>query len=288
MESVMPRMKFKRFLRRCIGFISFFAVIGLIIGALISIPVIHKPYIGTITISGVILEQAYADDILEMLSYARDNRDIKAVILQIDSPGGGASVIEQVYLDVLRLKMQKPVVASIGVMGASGGYYIAVASNFIYAEPNSQLGSIGAWTTLPTPEELKEDIITTGPFKSTGGSRTKATLELERLRQEFTQAVMSQRGDRLKLSSEEISKAEIYTGAESLSLGLIDGIGTITDAKQKAAKLARIRNYGVVNLNEEFDMWEPYYWPIKWFSVKDLMSRADLMARYYYVYFEPG
>ena len=282
----MPRLESaKRFMRKWAGSISFFAVIGLILGGLISIPAIHRPYIGTISISGPIIEQAYTDDILEMLRYARDNRNIKSVVLQIDSPGGEASVIEQIYLDVLRLRKEKPIVASIGARGASGGYYIAVASNFIYAQPSSQAGSIGAWTALPTPEELKEDVITTGPFKSTGGSRRKAVADLETVKEEFISAVMSQRGERLKLLPEELCRAEIYSGSESLKYGLIDDIGTSTTAIQKAVKLAGIRNYSVIDVNKELGIWKPHYWP--WLlSVKDLKSQTGLMPRYYYLCFE--
>ena len=280
----MPRLEsVKKFMRRWLGSVSFFALIGLIIGALISIPAIHKPNIGTITISGLIVEQAYVDDILEMLRYARDSRDIKGVVLKIDSPGGEASAIEQIYLDILRLRSRKPVIASIGARGASGGYYIAVASNFIYAEPCSQLGSIGAWTTLPTPEELEEDIITSGPFKSTGGSRRKATAELETVKQEFALAVMSQRGNRLKLSQEELCRAEIYSGVESLKYGLIDDIGTSTAATEKAASLARIKNYGLIDINEELGIYRPL---LIFLSMEDLKAQTSLMPRYYYLYFE--
>ncbi|MDI6815326.1 MAG: S49 family peptidase [Dehalococcoidales bacterium] len=161
---------------------------------MISIPVIPKPNIATIEISGPILSQAHTDDILDMLRQAREDNSIKAVVLRVDSPGGRVSTIEQIYLDVLRLRAQKPVVASIGMIGASGGYYIAVASNFIYAEPTSVLGGIGAWVSLPRPEELDEDILTTGPLKATGGSRRKYTGVLEMVRQEFIEAVVSQRG----------------------------------------------------------------------------------------------
>jgi len=256
-----------------------FLLIGLILGGLISIPVVHKPKIATITISGEIFEQTYADDILDMLRYARDDNAIKGVVLQIDSPGGYVSLIEPIYLDVLRLRQQKPVVTSVATTAASGGYYIAVASNFIYAEPTSQLGSIGAWVSLPTPEEVSEEMATTGPFKATGGSRRKALSILETVKHEFVSAVITQRGDRLKLSEEELSRAEIYTGIESLRYGLIDDIGTKTDAIAKAASLAHIRNYEVVEL----------YVPkpdILFFSMEDLKSQTGLIPIYYYLYFE--
>jgi len=272
----------KRWARRWFTSIPFFVVLGLVLGALIFIPLIPKPNIATITISGAILEQAYVDDILDMLRFAGDDDSIKAVVLQIDSPGGGASAIEQIYLDVLRLRQQKPVVASIGMTGASGGYYIAVASNFIYAEPTSMLGSVGAWSSLPEPEELDEDILTTGPFKATRGSRRKAIGELEMVRQEFVEAVMSQRGDRLKLSEEELSLAEVYLGVEGLRYGLIDDIGTSTAAIEKAASLARIRNYGV----KELYIPEPVFLVFGSSDLEALKSRTGLMPVYYYLYFE--
>ena len=277
----MPKLESFKGLMRCwLSSIPFFALLGLILGALIAIPVIPKPNVAIITISGEILEQTYADDILDMLRYARDKNSIKAVVLIIDSPGGGASATEQLYLDVLRLRQQKPVVASIGTMAASGGYYIAVASNFIYAEPTSQIGNIGAWTSLPRPEELDEDIITTGPFKATGGSRRKAISTLATLKQQFVTAVMSQRGNRLKLSEEELSQAGIYSGVESLKYGLIDDIGTITDAIAKAASLAGVRNYEVVGLHipQPTTFW--------FFSLEDLKSQTSTAPAYYYLHFE--
>jgi len=256
-------------------------VLGLVLGALISIPLISKPSIAIITISGAILEQAYADDILDALRDARDDDSIRAVVLQIDSPGGEASVVEQIYQDVLRLRGQKPIVASIGARGASGGYYIAVAANFIYAQPTSQLGSIGVWSSLPEPEELDEDILTSGLFKATGGSRRKAVAKLEMVRQEFVEAVMSQRGNRLKLSDEELSLAELYSGVAGLRYGLIDDIGTVTAAIQKAASLAGIRNYEVVKLYIP----EPFI-VLFFFDMEELKSQTGLMPAYYYLYFE--
>ncbi len=280
----MPRLESaKKLMRHWLTSIPFFIVLALGLGILISVLAIPKPNVATITISGEIVDQAYTDDILDMLKDAGNDDSIKAVVLQIDSPGGFVSAVEQIYLNVLRLRQQKPVVASIGMVGVSGGYYIAVASNFIYAEPTSLLGNVGAWVTLPTPEELEEDVITSGPFKATGGSRRKATGMLEMVRQEFVEAVISQRGDRLKMSEEELSRAEIYLGVESLRYGLIDEIGTSTAAIEKAASLAGIRNYGVV----ELEILQPV---IVWFfgssDVEDLKSKTSTVPIYYYLYFE--
>ncbi len=280
----MPNLEsIKRLLRHWFTSIPFFVLLGLILGFAISIPVIPKPNIATITISGTISGQAYVDDTLDMLQRARDDDNIKAVVLRIDSPGGGVSAIEQIYLDVLRLRQQKPVVASIGTIAASGGYYVAVASNFIYAEPTSQVGSIGAWVSLPSPEELDEDVGTTGPFKATGRSRRKTLDVLEMVRQEFVGAVMSQRGKRLLLSEEELSQAQIYVGIESLRYGLIDDIGTRTDAVKKAASLAGLRNYEVLELYTGAPTFIFFFGSS---DLETLKSQTSTFPIYYYLYFE--
>ncbi|MFC1862097.1 S49 family peptidase, partial [Chloroflexota bacterium] len=231
----------KKLLRPWFTSIPFFVVLGLVIGGLIAVPLIPKPHIAIINISGTILGESFVADVMGMLHDAQDDNSVRAVVLRIDSPGGGASVTEQIFLDVLRLRQKKPVVVSIGSMAASGGYYTAVASNFIYAEPTSQIGSIGAWVSLPEAEEIGEDIGSTGPFKETGRSKRGTVGMLEMVRQGFVEAVMSQRGERLRLSAEELSRAEIYAGIESLRYGLIDDFGTSTDAVEKAASLAGIR-----------------------------------------------
>ncbi|MFC1977475.1 S49 family peptidase [Chloroflexota bacterium] len=273
----------KRLLRSWFTSIPFFVLLSLILGVSIAIPLIPEPVIVTIPISGTILDQGYVDGILDLLQDARDDNNIKAVVLRIDSPGGGVSAVEQIYLDVLRLRERKPVVTSIGTIAASGGYYVAVASNFIYAEPTSQIGSIGALVSLPEPEELDEDLGTTGPFKASGRSRRKILSILEMVRQEFVEAVMSQRGERLLLSDEELSQAQIYVGIESLRYGLIDDIGTRTAAIEKAASLAGLRNYAVVELR-------PTGLPFLFFfgssDLAALKAQTGLIPKYYYLYFE--
>ncbi len=281
----MPIMEVtKRLARRWLSSIPFFVAVGLVLGGVISVLAVPRPNIAIIDISGPILDQAYTDDILDNLKDARNNNNIKAVVLRIDSPGGGASATEQIYLDTLRLRQQKPVVVSIGTMAASGGYYAALASNFIYAEPTSQLGSVGVWSSLPEPEEIDEDVVTSGPFKATGSSRRKIISYLEMVRQEFVEAVISQRGDRLRLSEEEVSRAEIYLGVEALRYGLIDDIGTRTDATEKAASLAKLRNYGVVELRPAV---QTFYWFFGPSDLEALKSQTGLAAVYYYLYFEP-
>ena len=272
----------KRVMRRWFISIPFFVLLGLALGYLISIAVIPKPDVAVLTISGTIVDQAYTDNILDALGNARESNNIKAVVLRIDSPGGGVGAVEQIYLDLLRLRLQKPVVASIGTVAASGGYYIAVASNFIYAESASIIGSIGASVSLPKPERLEEDVATSGPFKATGGTRRKSVTYLEMIKQEFIEAVVSQREERLRLSNEELSRAEIYLGSEGLRYGLIDDIGTRTAAIEKAASLAGLRNYGVT----QFRIEKPSLWLFGSMDLAAFKAQTGLTPKYYYLYFE--
>ena len=272
-----------KFIRRGLTSIPSIILIGLVLGGLVSVPAIPRPNIASITISGVITDQAYVDNILDMIKHARDDSRIKGVVLRINSPGGGVSATEQIFLELLRLRQQKPVVVSVGAMAASGGYYAALASNFIYAEPTSQIGSIGVWVNLPVHEELEEKIGTSGPFKATGFSMRKAVSNMEIVRQTFVEAVVSQRGERLRLSEEELSRAELYLGLESIRNGLIDDIGTRTAAIEKAANLAGVRNYGVIDLVIS----QPsLFWFFSSSDLEALKSQISFVPVYYYLYFE--
>ncbi len=135
------------------------ALLAAILGGFIGSLVISKPNVGLIKIPGTIQYQGKAEAIVEMLRYAEENDRIKAVVLEIDSPGGEVSATEEIYLNVLRLKKQKPVVVSINQWAASGGYYIAAASNFIYAKPTSMIGNIGVWVRMPQPQEPFENTV---------------------------------------------------------------------------------------------------------------------------------
>ncbi len=273
-----PRLEStRRLLRRWLTSIAFLALVGVVLGAVIAPLLISKPNVAVITISGIVTHQEYVDDVLAMLQYAREDHNIRAVVLRIDSPGGSASATEEIFLDVLRTRQLKPVVASIGSIGASGGYYVATAANVIYAEPSSQIGSIGVWSRLPLPEELDEDILTSGPFKATGFSRQKAVAHLEMVRQGFVEAVRLQRGDRLKLTEEELSTAEIYLGIDAFRFGLIDGIDTMTAAIEEAATLAGLRHYELV----ELVVGNPP--PV---NLEALRSQTGLAPVYYFLHFE--
>ncbi len=270
----------------------FYILLGLLIGNYVSDTVFPRPAVGVIKINGAIVDQGgfgrttQVDDVVTMLRYADEDKRIRAVVLDINSPGGLASASEEIYMDILRLKERKPVVASIGSIGASGAYYIAVASDYIYASPTSIVGSIGVVTRLPTPEAIDEMTITSGPFKETGGTQREWVYQTQLVATVFQQAVLDQRGDRLNMTGDEFKSARIYVGTVGLRKGLVDEIGSITDAIDRAARLAGIRNYEVVDINKELNLSQSVF-PF-FINATEVMPETNTAPVNYFIYLETG
>ena len=189
------------------------------------------------------------------INYALNANDIKGVVVAINSPGGGASAGHDIYFQLLKLREKKPVIASVDVGAFSAAYQIAVASNEIYAKPASFVGNVGVIMGSPQPEQLSENVITTGPFKSTGGSATSVLQKQNLLYFDFRDTVVAERSaspNPLKLTPAEVSTGEIWVGIEAMEYGLIDNIGSKLDAADAAAEMAGIRNYKLVDLRDEY------------------------------------
>jgi protease-4 len=140
------------------------------------------------------------------------------------------------------------VVGSIDGMAASGGYYAAMATDPIYARPSSYVGNVGVWSIVPQDLAVNDEIIASGPFKLTGSNREEFMRELEGIKIEFLETVFSQRGERIQISRAELSQGLVYSGREAARLGLIDRVGSHTEAIEEAARLAGIANYEVIDL----------------------------------------
>lgn len=262
----------------------FLALLAAVLAYLTFNALVPQPQVGVIKIEGSIMDAAKADRIAQMLEYARGEPSIRAVVLEIDSPGGLASASEDLYLDVLRLRREKPVVASITTIGASGAYYIAIAANSIYAKPTSIVGSVGVVTTLPSPQKLDENALTTGPFKAIGSSRRSWTYQTQAAAESFQGAVLAQRGERLKIPKEELATAQVYNGIDALRIGLIDGMGSNSDAVEKAADLAGIARYGVVDVKKALNLTD--FGVIFFVSEEQLHAPSNTAPINYYLYLE--
>lgn len=236
-------------------------------GYLVSLRLAPTPAVGVYRFENVIDTQT-ADHLIALLEGARNDPAISAVVLEIYSPGGYATSSESLYHTMLKVRESKPLVVSIDSMAASGGYYMAVASNFIYAPASAYVGNVGTRGGRPMDPAIYPEELSSGPYKLSGGSRFDQIRQLDLVSEAFVSSVVFQRSNNavnpLKLSAEEVAEARIYLGSEALALGLIDGEGSRTDAIEKAAELAGIRGYQTVDLEEWLNIPEPQplYLPI--------------------------
>jgi len=212
---------------------------------------VGKDIVAIINVRGAIIYPEDVERCTAIINHAIVNDSIRGVVLRIDSPGGYVDLVEQIYLDLLELKRVKPVVASIS-FAASGGYYIAVAADYIYTEPTTFLGNVGVIGTTPPTLIPSEVVLETGPYKVSGFSPLLFPFNLSAALDNFVSAVETGRGDRLRLTSLQLRKGLLYIGSEAVEVGLADEIGSLQKAIKKVAEKAGIRKYDVVDLNSVF------------------------------------
>jgi protease-4 len=204
--------------------------------------------IGVVDLDGVILSP---QPVVGQLKKFADDSSIKAIILHVNSPGGGVAASEEIYREVKRIREEKKkrVVVSIETVGASGAYYIASASNKIYANQGSIVGSIGViaeWVNygdLMKWAKLKSVVIKTGEFKDTGNPARDLTPAEQAYMQsliddmfgQFIQAVADGRGMKFD-NVKAIANGKVWTGQQALSMKLIDNVGDFEAVVKDTAK----------------------------------------------------
>jgi protease-4 len=231
------------------------------------------------------------------LKEARDNKDIKAVVLRIDSPGGSALTSELIWREIELTKKVKPVVVSMGNVAASGGYYIACNADKIFAENTTITGSIGVFGMLPNFSKLSERIginaeqVNThansadySPFVPVTDRFREITQEsIERIYKTFINRVATGR----KMSFEqvdEIAQGRVWTGAEALKNGLVDGIGGMDEALAEAAKLAKIKEYRTINFPEFDKTLQDMFAEMSFISTKEELIIEEIGAENYKIW----
>jgi protease-4 len=198
--------------------------------------------VAVVSVEGFISSNSVSS-VQEDLREARENESIDAVVLNVDSPGGGAAASEQLYLSVQRTAAQMPVVASVKSTGASGAYYAMLPARDIYVTPASIVGSVGVRGAAPGPSLPGE--IKSGPDKASATAEQRRA-QIETLQRAFVGSVMKHRSDDLQLSRTEVAHAKVYTGAKSVENGMADRIGSEQDAIRQAADAANLDDYEVV------------------------------------------
>jgi protease-4 len=204
--------------------------------------------IGVVDLDGVILSP---QPVVDQLKKFGDDSSIKAIILHVNSPGGGVAASEEIYREVKRIREEKKkrVVVSIETVGASGAYYVASASNKIYADEGSIVGSIGViaqWVNygdLLKWAKLKDVVLKTGEFKDTGNPARDLTPAEQAYMQslidnmfgQFIQAVASGRGMKFD-DVKAIANGKVWTGQQAKEMKLIDEVGDFEAVVKDTAK----------------------------------------------------
>ena len=204
--------------------------------------------VGVLEVTGAIEDTR---EIIGQIDRFRQQGSIKAVVLRINSPGGAVGPAQEIYAELQRLAVAKPLIVSMGSVAASGGYYLALAGERLFANPGTITGSIGVIMTFPDYRELMDkvgvrtQVVKSGRYKDIGSSTRELTesdrhlLEqlIEDVHQQFVEVVSKQR----QLPPEQLKTyvdGRIMTGRQAHRAGLIDEIGTFNDAVAYAARRA--------------------------------------------------
>lgn len=222
----------------------------------------------------VAVEGLIADSrrVLEQIERYRTDRSVKALVLRIESPGGGVAPSQEIYGGILKFRRTagKPVVASMGRVAASGGYYIAAAADHIVANPGSITGSIGVIMQLPNVSGLllkvgvRTIIIKSGEFKDLGGAVRDLTDAERKILQDLLDDVHAQfidavaagrKMDRARVVA--LADGRVFTGRQAMAAGLVDELGDLRDAIAHAGKLAGLAEPpAVIQERRPWSLWD--------------------------------
>jgi protease IV len=206
--------------------------------------------VGVIEIAGAIVDSAL---VIEQIKEFREEDNIKAIVLRIDSPGGGVGPSQEIYREIRKTSAEKKVIASMGAVAASGGYYVAAACDGIVANPGTITGSIGVIMGYTNIEALLEKIglspvvVKSGEFKDIGSpvrpmsEKEKQLLEqlIQTIHRQFVEDIAS--GRNMEAAQvREVADGRIFTGEEARTFGLVDRLGNLQDAVEWAAELGGI------------------------------------------------
>ncbi|MCU7618063.1 signal peptide peptidase SppA [Chryseobacterium sp. PBS4-4] len=214
----------------------------------------------------------YAEKYIKYIKELQDNDKIKAVVLRINSPGGSANASDEILFELQQLKKKKPLVVSFGDYAASGGYYIAMAADKIYSEPNTLTGSIGVFGVMPYFKDLanrngvRSDIVATNAnaayYSSLNGLTPYGvnlmTRSVEGTYKRFVYFVTQNR----KKSFEQIDNiggGRVWSGTRAKQIGLVDELGSLEDAVKFAAQKANLKSYNVSSYPKKMTAFEQIF-----------------------------
>jgi protease-4 len=234
------------------GIFVFFLVLAVTVASFMGRPAnfVIGDKIGVIEIFGVIADSR---QVIEQLHDFRDNENIKAIVLRVDSPGGGVGPSQEIHDEVKAVDAQKPVVVSMGSVAASGGYYIAAPAREIVANPGTITGSIGVVMEFTNFQELLDKIglssvvVKSGEYKDIGSPAREMTSKEREILQNLIDDVHSQfvqsvaKGRNLNEEDvRQLADGRIFSGRRAMEMGLVDRMGNLRVAIKLAAELSGV------------------------------------------------
>ena len=251
-----------------------------------------KPRVGVIVAAGEILDgdqppgTVGGDSTARLIRQARLDKNIKAIVLRVDSPGGSVNASEEIYRELVAMRSAgKPVIVSMSTLAASGGYYISAPADEIWASPATLTGSIGIFAIIPTIDKtlgkigVTVDGVGTTPLAGqlridrpmTDDSRALLQSQIGRGYDEFLQRVSSGR-KKTREEIDSIAQGRVWAGTDAKRLGLVDQLGSFDDAVRSAARHAKLTDYELEFVEPELTWAQELVLQLKSKAVKAVFS----------------
>ncbi len=215
-------------------------------------------------------ESVGSDAFRTVLRQIRLDKDIKAVVFRVNSPGGSSLASDVIWREISLLRKVKPVIVSMGDVAASGGYYIACNADYVFADANTITGSIGVFSILPNFQSffknklgISFDGVKTGPYADLGNSTRPLTDVEKRFMQSGVDTIYHTFKSRVAegrkrdiVYIDSIAQGRVWTGSRAISVGLVDRIGTMQDAVNYAVEMAKIKSYRIKEFPQKKNLLE--------------------------------
>ncbi|WP_143885416.1 signal peptide peptidase SppA [Chryseobacterium binzhouense] len=222
--------------------------------------------------SGNEYNQIYSEKYIKYIKELQEDKKVKAVVLRINSPGGSANASDEILFELQQLKKKKPLIVSFGDYAASGGYYIAMAADKIYSEPNTLTGSIGVFGVLPYFKDIankngvRSDIVSTNAnsayYSSLHGLTPYGvnlmTRSVEGTYKRFVHFVTQNRNKTFE-QVDNVGGGRVWSGTRAKEIGLVDELGSLQDAVRFAAQKANLKSYKVSSYPKEVSAFEQFF-----------------------------
>lgn len=217
-------------------------------------------------------DNVYAKNFVKEIKKLTENDKVKAVVFRINSPGGSAPASDEILFELQQLKKKKPLVVSLGDYAASGGYYIAMSADKIYSEPNTITGSIGVFGVFTYLKEMaakngiRADAVATNANSNSyslingvsPGTVTMMTKSVEGTYKRFVHFVTVNRKKSFE-QIDEVGGGRVWSGTRAKQIGLVDELGSLTDAINFAAKKANLKDYNVSTYPKRMSQFEQFF-----------------------------